>query len=139
MKTYTAQQLSELLQQEAPDMNLRTVRYYTQIGLLPPLDLFGNKRVYTDKHLHYLRAIVTLSKTGETLAAIQDKLARLTIEQIEKIGDKLALYRSEHVLENETLQVSKDVLLTISPRVSDELKERMIHTLTQMLKGEQRP
>ncbi|WP_217565476.1 MerR family transcriptional regulator, partial [Micrococcus sp. GbtcB5] len=69
METFTAKQITEILQKEGTNINLRTVRYYTQIEIVPPLELVGNKRAYTEKHLHYFRAIITLSKTGETLAS----------------------------------------------------------------------
>lgn len=137
MDSYTAKQLTEILQQDDPQVNLRTVRYYTQIGLLPPLELVGNKRVYTEQHLHYFRAILTLSKSGETLAAIQEKLKELSIGEISKIGENLRLYQSNQLIENETHVLSNDVILSISPRVSDELKTKMIEVVAQLLKGEQ--
>ncbi|ERI10306.1 MerR family transcriptional regulator, partial [Aneurinibacillus aneurinilyticus] len=56
MHTYTAKQITDILQSEGQNINLRTVRYYTQIGMVPPLELVGNKRVYTDHHLYYIRA-----------------------------------------------------------------------------------
>jgi len=137
VNTYTARQIAEQLQQDAPDMNLRTVRYYTQIGLIPSLEVIGNRRVYTDVHLSFLRAIVTLSKTGDTLAAIREKISSLTLEEVEKIGDKLSLYRSGNVMDHDTVHVSEDVILTVGPRISSELKEQMMITLSRMLKGEQ--
>ncbi|MGO4374805.1 hypothetical protein AB4Z21_29450 [Paenibacillus sp. MCAF20] len=42
MEQYTAKQLTEVLQHEDAGMNLRTVRYYTQIGVIPPLETVGN-------------------------------------------------------------------------------------------------
>ncbi|WP_084423122.1 MerR family transcriptional regulator [Cohnella thermotolerans] len=50
------------------------MRYYTRIGRIPPLELSGNKRLYTDNRLLHFRAIITLARTGETLAAIQERL-----------------------------------------------------------------
>jgi len=136
VNTFTARQLAEQLQQDAPEMNLRTIRYYTQIGLIPALELAGNKRVYTDVHLSFLRAIVTLSKTGVTLATIKEKLSNLTFEEVEKIGDKLSLYQSGNVLDHETIIMSEDVMLTVGPRISSELKEQMMIALSRMMKGE---
>jgi DNA-binding transcriptional MerR regulator len=136
LNTYTAKQITEHLQYDDPEMNLRTVRYYTQIGIIPPLELVGNKRVYTDKHLHYFRAILTLSMTGETLASIQEKLSGLSMEEIIRIGEKISMYKSNGILENETHQVSEDVYLTLSPRVSAELRQKMIETVSQLIKGD---
>jgi DNA-binding transcriptional MerR regulator len=139
MNTYTGKQLADLLQREEPDMNLRTLRYYTQIGLLPPLELSGNKRVYTDRHLEYLRAILTLSKSGESLADIQEKLAGLSAEEVAKIGDRLRFYQPEYIFRNETLVISEDVMLTVSPRISAELKSELVETVNRLLKGGDTP
>ncbi|GGG78649.1 MerR family transcriptional regulator [Paenibacillus radicis (ex Gao et al. 2016)] len=136
MQSYTAKQVAEVLQQDDPRMNLRTVRYYTQIGMLPPLELVGNKRVYTDNHINYFRAIITLSRTGESLASIQETLQKLSMADIEKISQQLALYETSRVIENETLKITDDVILTISPRISAELKQKVIDSVSQVLRGE---
>jgi len=136
MEYYTAKQLAELLQQDDPNMNLRTVRYYTQIGIVPPLELAGNKRVYTDTHVHYFRAILTLSRSGETLAQIQEKLKKLTMDQIIYIGESLRLYQSNRLLHNETHVINEDVVISMSPRISPELKTKMVQTIHRLLKGD---
>ncbi|RAV23247.1 MerR family transcriptional regulator [Paenibacillus contaminans] len=136
MSGYTAKQIAEIIGQDDPRMNLRTVRYYTQIGMVPPLETVGNKRVYTDKHIHFFRAIITLTRTGETLASIQEILNPLTIEEVEKIGQRMHLYDSSRVLENETLAITEDVAITISPRISAELKQKVIDSVSRALRGE---
>jgi DNA-binding transcriptional MerR regulator len=136
LETYTAKQVTEILQKDDPQMNLRTVRYYTQIGMIPPLELAGNKRVYSDNHIRYFRAIRTLSMSGETLASIQAKLKTLSAEEIEKIGDSLRLYQPEHILTNETHVINEDVIISISPRISAELRNKMVDTVAQLLKGD---
>lgn len=136
MNTYTAKQVAEALQHDDPQMNLRTVRYYTQIGLIPPLELVGNKRVYTDKHLHYFRAALTLAKSGETLAAVQETLMMLPVQEVVKIGESLHLYQSKPWIGNETYKIGEDVIISVSPRISAELRTSMIDTVARMLKGE---
>jgi len=136
LNAYTANQIAEILQKDDPQMNLRTVRYYTQIGVIPPLELVGNKRTYTDSHLQHFRAILALSKSGETLASAQEKLKGLSIEDIIKIGENLRLYHSNQVLQNETHVINEDVILSVSSRISPELKTKMIETVAQLLKGE---
>lgn len=136
LNTYTAKQIAEVLQNDDPQINLRTIRYYTQIGIIPPLELVGNKRVYTDNHLHYFRAILLLSKSGETLASAQEKLAGLPIEDVIKIGENLRFYQSDQIFRNETHVLNEDVIISVSSRVSPELKVKMIETVTQLLKGE---
>jgi DNA-binding transcriptional MerR regulator len=136
MNIYTAKQIAETLQKEEPQMNLRTVRYYTQIGIIPSLELVGNKRVYSDNHLHYFRAILTLSKSGETLAAVQEKLKGLSTEEVAKIGENLHLYQSNQILQNDTHVVNEDVYISMSHRISPELKTKLIESITQLMKGE---
>lgn len=136
MGNYTAKQLTEILQHDDSQMNLRTVRYYTQIGVIPPLELVGNKRVYTDNHLHYFRAILTLSKSGETLANIQEKLQGLTIDEIIRIGEKLPLYQSDQMLKHETHVISNDVIISLSARTSLDLKTKIIKTVSRLVAEE---
>lgn len=136
MSGYTAKQMAEILEQDDPRMNLRTVRYYTQIGMVPPLETVGNKRVYTEKHIHFFRAIITLTRTGETLASIQEILNPLAIEEVEKIGQRMHLYDSSRVLENETHTITEDVAITISSRISAELKQKVIDSVSRALRGE---
>ncbi|PFC04158.1 MerR family transcriptional regulator [Bacillus cereus] len=136
METFTAKQITEILQKEGANINLRTVRYYTQIEIVPPLQLVGNKRAYTEKHLHYFRAIITLSKTGETLASIQEKLKEMSLEEIIKIGERMTFYQSDKILQHETHKVNDDVFITLSANVSDELKQQVINSVSQILKGE---
>ena len=47
--------------------------------------------MYTDIHLHHFRAVLALSKSGETLASAQEKLMGLSIEDVIKIGENLRL------------------------------------------------
>lgn len=139
MKTYTAKEITEIMHKDEPEMNLRTIRYYTQIGMVPPLELVGNKRVYTDKHLSYFRAIVTLAKTGKTLASIQETLKNLPMEEIERIGEQMQLLQSEKIIENETIKVNEDVYITLSPKISAELKQKVIDSVSQVFKGDENP
>lgn len=136
MNTFTAKQITEILQKDDPNLNLRTIRYYTQIGMVPPLELFGNKRVYTEKHLSYFRAIVTLARTGKTLASVQETLQNLSLEEIDKIGNQMTFFQSNKIIENETVRVNDDVFITLSPRISSELKQKVIDSVSNVLKGD---
>lgn len=136
MDTYTAKEITEQLQQEEIDINLRTIRYYTQIGLLPPLEAIGNKRVYTEQHMDFLKAIVSLSKTGMSLAEIQDKLKNLTIEEIKNIGNKLFLFKEESFLKNETIKINEDVFITVSSDVPKELQQEVVRAISNVFEEE---
>ncbi|MEF3303009.1 MerR family transcriptional regulator [Paenibacillus sp. GYB003] len=136
MNVYTAKQVTEMIREDDPGINLRTVRYYTQIGIVPPLEPVGNKRVYTQKHVDYIRAALTLSRGGETLAFIQQKLRSLPYEEVARIGESLRLYRSKQMLDNETYAINDDVIISVSPRVSAELRSKMIETVARMIEEE---
>ncbi|MBE2975813.1 MerR family transcriptional regulator [Priestia megaterium] len=137
MQTYTAKQITEILQKEGQDINLRTIRYYTQIEIVPPLELIGNKRMYTETHLHYFRAVLTLAKTGESLASIQKELKSLSLDDVKKISEQMSLYDSKRLLGNETHKLGEDVFITLSSNVSAETKQKVINSVSQILKGEQ--
>ncbi|MEK1829208.1 hypothetical protein AAAC51_08940 [Priestia megaterium] len=38
--------------------------------------------MYTDQHVHYFRAVLTLSKAGESLASIQEMLRSMSDEEV---------------------------------------------------------
>jgi len=126
VNSYTAQQIADLLREEDPRMNLRTVRYYTQIGLVPPLETIGNKRAYTDVHASYFRAILAMARGGEKLADIQERLKAMPFEEIAKLGEKLALYGADRMLAYETHVVDDEVILSLSERISPERKRKIL-------------
>jgi DNA-binding transcriptional MerR regulator len=136
LELYSAKQVAEILEKEHPQMNVRTVRYYTQIGLIPSLELVGNRRGYTEKHIDYFRAILTLSKSGDTLASIKEKFNTLSQEEVAKIGENMHLLQSNTILHNKTVVINEDVIISMSPRISAELRTKMIATVSQMFQGE---
>lgn len=58
-------------------ISVRTIRFYTGKGLLPPPVLRGRLGLYRPEHLTRLELICELSGLGFTLAAIEGYLARL--------------------------------------------------------------
>ncbi|MDK7669332.1 MerR family transcriptional regulator [Cytobacillus oceanisediminis] len=135
MDFYTAQEITDILIKEGADINLRTVRYYTQLELVPPLELHGNKRVYTVKHLHYFRAVLTLSKTGETLASIQETLSDLSIDEIKGIAEQFSFLNSERIVQQQLHMVNEDIYITINKHLSSDVRQKVIDSVTNVLKG----
>jgi DNA-binding transcriptional MerR regulator len=131
---FTAKQIADQLSVEGMKINLRTVRYYTQIEIIPPLITFGRKRVYTDLHLDYLRAIFTLSRAGETLAAIRDKLGTLSQTEIQKIGNQMDLYQAENILNRETTKINEDVFITLNTGIAASTKQKIVDAVSQIVK-----
>ncbi len=132
MNIYTANELTELLQEYDPTLKLRTIRYYTQLSLLPPLELVRNKRVYTDKHLIYGKAILTLTRTGETLGNIHNVLKDLSYEDIERVANQLEFINSENVLHQETHLINASVAITLDTNLSPAMKQKVIQSVSQL-------
>ncbi|MNM47088.1 hypothetical protein D3C81_580480 [compost metagenome] len=70
------------------------------------------------------------------MASIQETLKKLSLEDIEKVSQQLTLYEPSRIIENETLKITDDVIITISPRISAELKQRVIDSVSEVLRGE---
>ncbi|WP_219621213.1 MerR family transcriptional regulator [Bacillus sp. M6-12] len=134
---YTAQEIVELLQNEGDsEATLRMVRYYTQIGLVPVLEVIGNRRMYTEKHLDYFRAIRTMSRTGRKLADIQQDLQQMNPDRIIKIGRQLQNYSSEMLLEKsemEYYELHPELTLQISSSFDCQKKEKILNTIQNIL------
>ncbi|MFT8316719.1 MAG: MerR family transcriptional regulator [Sporolactobacillus sp.] len=131
---YTAKQLTDKLVAEGAAINLRTVRYYTQIDLIPPLEMVGKKRVYSDLHYDYLRAIVTLSKMGDTLASIKERLKNLSPDELKKIADPMQLYCSENLTTRETTKINADAFITLSTNVNPSVRQKIVDSVSKIMK-----
>ena len=66
--------------------NLRTVRYYTTLGLLDRPMMRGRVAYYTRRHLAQLVAIKRLQAEGLTLAEVQQRLYGLPNDALERIA-----------------------------------------------------
>ena len=67
MSAYSITELSKTLNLTAP-----TLRYYEEIGLLPPvLRNTSGQRVYTEEHFDRLHAILCFKNAGMSIADIQ--------------------------------------------------------------------
>lgn len=69
-------------------VTLRTIRYYVAEGLLPPPTGVGPNRVYTEEHLHRLRAIRHLKSAFLPLSEIRRRLGAMSSEELERLADQ---------------------------------------------------
>lgn len=61
---------------EATGCKVQTIRYYEEIGVLPPPDRSaGNQRIYEAEHIQRLRFVRHARELGFPLAAIRDLLS----------------------------------------------------------------
>lgn len=89
----SAQSAAELgpLEQESGRVSdvpsTRTIRYYTQLGILsPPLRFDGRTAIYGRKHLAQLVAIKRLQIQGMSLKEIQSELAGINESSLESLS-----------------------------------------------------
>ncbi|NHM33065.1 MerR family transcriptional regulator [Neobacillus terrae] len=139
---FTAQEIVEQLQSEGDtEATLRMVRYYTQIGMVPDLELIGNRRMYTKKHLDYFRAIRTMSKTGQKLADIQKELQQMEPERIKRIGHQMPNFTPEKLFEAiayepaemEQIKLHSEVILQISSHYDAKKKEKIVAAVKKIV------
>jgi DNA-binding transcriptional MerR regulator len=135
---YTAQQVSDILINEDPKMNLRTVRYYSQCGFIPDLvdSEHAKRKVYTDYHLAYFRAFRTMSKAGEKLDAIKEKLEPMSYAQLCSVGNEMAFYNTSRVLEHQTVLIDPRVSVVFHKEIDSSVRKKIIETVSTILKGE---
>lgn len=135
MKTYTAQELADNLQQQGDTkINKRTITYYSQIGLMPDLEIVKKRRVFTEIHMDYLRAIRTLAKTGKSLKQIKSEIGEFSIEDIRRISNNFNFYSTSQVAQHETIVVNEQVSLLVNSNFPREKKEELVGIVSDFLK-----
>jgi len=72
-------------------ISVRTIRFYTGMGLIPPPAVRGRLGLYDERHIARLQLIRDLQKLGFTLAAIEGYLARIPLD---RSPEDLALHRA---------------------------------------------
>ncbi|HEU5056585.1 MAG TPA: MerR family transcriptional regulator [Kofleriaceae bacterium] len=84
--------------------DLRTIRYYTSLGLLDrPIEMRGRTALYGARHLYQLCAIKRLQAEGRALGEVQAELAGLDDRALARVArisaDALAVAREEAEVE----------------------------------------
>ncbi|MFN2477850.1 MAG: MerR family transcriptional regulator [Pseudonocardiaceae bacterium] len=72
-------------------ISVRTIRFYTGLGLIPPPAVRGRLGLYDECHAARLQLIRDLQELGFTLAAIEGYLARIPLD---RSPEDLALHRA---------------------------------------------
>lgn len=72
-------------------ISVRTIRFYTGLGLIPPPAVRGRLGLYDERHVARLELVRDLQGLGFTLAAIEGYLARIPLE---RSPEDLALHRA---------------------------------------------
>ncbi len=72
-------------------ISVRTIRFYTGMGLIPPPAVRGRLGLYDERHTARLELVRDLQGLGFTLAAIEGYLARIPLD---RSPEDLALHRA---------------------------------------------
>lgn len=89
MTTYSIAELSNMLH-----LTASTLRYYEEIGLLPPVERSSSKqRIYTNAHIDRIHAIICFKNTGMSISDIQ-KFFTYESDELAHIHDMLDLLDS---------------------------------------------
>jgi len=70
--TWTVDELAALV-----GSTVRTIRYYSTLGILPPPERRGRMAYYDDRHRARLELVQTMQEQGLSLSAIEQHLSRL--------------------------------------------------------------
>lgn len=102
MRTYSSNEIVELLTKEGYNISKRTFTYYaTEKKVLPNPVNINNKNTYTEKHIFYLKAILILKDKGNTLYEIKEQLDKMNDDEIKLISEVYQPFNSMQIL-NET-------------------------------------
>ncbi|MBT7040129.1 MAG: MerR family transcriptional regulator [Bacteroidetes bacterium] len=66
-------------------VSIRTIRYYTEIGLLPPISSKGRYTYYSDEYVTRIRFVQKLKESFLPLKVIRLSIDQITISEMEKI------------------------------------------------------
>jgi len=109
--------------------------------MVPDLELIGNRRMYTEKHLDFFRAIRTMSKTGKKLAEIQKELQVMEPERIKRIGHQMPNFTPEKLFEAisyepaemEQIELHAEVILQIHSNYDAKKKEKIVAAVKKII------
>jgi DNA-binding transcriptional MerR regulator len=128
----TLKDLVDASRRAGGELDIRTIRYYTTLGLLDrPAEMRGRTAYYGERHLQQLIAIKRLQAEGLTLGAIQAKLLGIqpsALRELAPIDASVYEAKSEQAARGsfwkerpaaapvpvmQTLQLAPGVLLTL--------------------------
>ncbi|WP_044640468.1 MerR family transcriptional regulator [Risungbinella massiliensis] len=136
MNTYTAEQLTTLLQSEGYPIELRTVKYYAQLGILSERPKWNGRKVFVEKHLDELRAILTLKRTGKNLTEIKELLPTQTASSLKKLSSQRSYISADYLLEYETVAVHPQINVQFHQETPEKLKTKVVQAIQKATQEE---
>ncbi len=109
---YTVKQIAELM-----EMSEHTVRYYTDLDLLPVKRDSGNRRVFDEESVNWLMGIKCLKGCGMSIEDIK-RYGDLCLQGDETLFKRREIMRKQLVLAEQKLNEAKKVLDYITKKVA---------------------
>ena len=109
---YTVKQIAELM-----GMSEHTIRYYTDLNLLPVNRDNGNRRVFDEESINWLMGIKCLKGCGMSIEDIK-RYGDLCLQGNATLAERREIMRSQLVLAEQKLNEAKEVFDYITKKVA---------------------
>ena len=109
---YTVKQIAVLM-----GMSEHTIRYYTDLNLLPVKRDSGNRRVFDEESINWLMGIKCLKSCGMSIEAIK-RYGDLCLQGDGTLAERREIMRSQLVLAEQKLNEAKEVFDYITKKVA---------------------
>lgn len=109
---YTVKQIAELM-----GMSEHTIRYYTDLNLLPVKRDSGNRRVFDEESINWLMGIKCLKGCGMSIEDIK-RYGDLCLQGDGTLAERREIMRRQLVLAEQKLNEAKEVFDYITKKVA---------------------
>ena len=109
---YTVKQIADLM-----GMSEHTIRYYTDLHLLPVKRDSGNRRVFDEESVNWLMGIKCLKGCGMSIEDIK-RYGDLCLQGDGTLAERREMMRKQRVLAEQKLNEAKEVLDYITKKVA---------------------
>lgn len=109
---YTVKQIAELM-----EMSEHTIRYYTDLRLLPVKRDNGNRRVFDEESVNWLTGIKCLKGCGMSIEDIK-RYGELCLQGDETLAERRNIMRHQLVLAEQRLKEAQKVFDYITKKVA---------------------
>ena len=109
---YTVKQISDLM-----GMSEHTIRYYTDLNLLPVKRDSGNRRVFDEESINWLMGIKCLKGCGMSIEDIK-RYGDLCLQGDGTLYERREIMRSQLVLAEQKLNEAKEIFDYITKKVA---------------------
>ena len=109
---YTVKQISEIMQ-----MSEHTIRYYTDLNLLPVKRDSANRRIFDEESINWLMGIKCLKGCGMSIEAIK-KYGDLCLIGDETLIERREIMKKQLEIAKQNLENAKEILEYVKKKVA---------------------